>query len=43
LLEKKLNVSIPSETLQPEDFDDLDLIVETVARVARPASQTPKG
>jgi acyl carrier protein len=43
LLEKKLNVSIPSETLQPEDFDDLDLIVETVARVARPASQAPKG
>ena len=38
LLEKKLNVSIPSETLQPEDFDDLDLIVNTVERVAKPAS-----
>jgi acyl carrier protein len=36
LLEKKLHVTIPPETLQPEDFDDLDLIVETVERVARP-------
>jgi len=36
LLEKKLHVSIPPETLQPEDFDDLDLIVETVERVAVP-------
>ena len=35
LLEKKLDVSIPPETLQPEDFDDLDLIVETVQRVAK--------
>jgi acyl carrier protein len=34
-LEKKLNVSIPTETLQPEDFDDLSLIVETVERVAK--------
>ena len=33
-LEKKLNVSIPTASLQPEDFDDLDLIVETVERVA---------
>ena len=38
LLEKKLNVSIPPETLQPEDFDDLDLIAETVERVAKPAT-----
>jgi acyl carrier protein len=38
LLEKKLNVSIPPDTLQPEDFDDLDLIVETVERVAKPAA-----
>jgi acyl carrier protein len=38
LLEKKLHVTIPPETLQPEDFDDLDLIVETVARVAKPIS-----
>jgi acyl carrier protein len=36
LLETKLNVSIPPETLQPEDFDDIDLIVETVERVATP-------
>ena len=35
LLEKKLDVSIPPENLQPEDFDDLDLIVETVERVAK--------
>jgi acyl carrier protein len=35
LLEKKLHVAIPPETLQPEDFDDLDLIVETVERVAK--------
>ena len=38
LLEKRLNVSIPPETLQPEDFDDLDLIVETVQRVANSRS-----
>jgi acyl carrier protein len=36
LLETKLNVSIPPETLQPEDFDDIDLIVETLERVAKP-------
>jgi acyl carrier protein len=35
LLETKLNVSIPPETLRPEDFDDVDLIVETVERVAK--------
>jgi acyl carrier protein len=37
LLEKALNVSIPPETLQPEDFDDVNLIVETIERVAKPA------
>jgi acyl carrier protein len=37
LLERKLSVSIPLETLQPEDFDDLDLIVETIERVAKSA------
>jgi acyl carrier protein len=37
LLEKKLSISIPPETLQPEDFDDLDLIVETIERVAKAA------
>lgn len=36
LLEKTLGVTIPPETLQPEDFDDVDLIVETVERVAKP-------
>jgi acyl carrier protein len=36
LLETKLNIAIPPETLQPEDFDDIDLIVETVERVAKP-------
>jgi acyl carrier protein len=35
LLEKKLRIMIPPETLQPDDFDDLDLIVETVERVAK--------
>lgn len=38
LIEKKLNVTIPTETLQPEDFDDLDLIVQTVERVAKAGS-----
>ena len=33
LLEKKLLISIPPDTLQPEDFDDLDIIVETIERV----------
>jgi acyl carrier protein len=37
LLERKLSVSIPPETLQPEDFDDLDLIAETIERVAKSA------
>jgi acyl carrier protein len=36
LLEKKLGITIPPETLQPEDFDDVGLIVETVERVAKP-------
>jgi acyl carrier protein len=36
LLEKKLHIVIPPETLQPEDFDDVELIVETVERVAKP-------
>jgi acyl carrier protein len=34
LLETKLEISIPPETLQPEDFDDVEVIVETVERVA---------
>jgi acyl carrier protein len=36
LLESKLNIVIPPETLQPEDFDNIDLITETVERVAKP-------
>ena len=36
LLESKLQVSIPPETLQPEDFDNVDLIVETIERAAKP-------
>jgi acyl carrier protein len=38
LLERKLYILIPTETLQPEDFDDLDLIVETVERAAKPVA-----
>lgn len=38
-LERRLHVEIPTENLQPEDFDNLQLIVETVQRVAR----TPAG
>jgi acyl carrier protein len=34
LLEQKLNVSIPPGNLQPEDFDNVDWIVDTVTRVA---------
>lgn len=37
LLEKKLKIFIPPQTLQPEDFDDVDLIVATIERVAREA------
>lgn len=33
-LEKQLNTSIPTATLQPEDFDDISLIVGTIERVA---------
>jgi acyl carrier protein len=40
ILEKKLHISIPPENLQPEDFDDLDLIAETVERVAVPATRS---
>jgi acyl carrier protein len=35
LLEKKLNIVIRPETLQPEDFDDVALIVETIERVGK--------
>jgi acyl carrier protein len=33
-LEQKLNVSIPPANLQPDDFDSVDLIVETLEREA---------
>ena len=33
LLEQKLHKPIPTEQLQPEDFDSVDTIVETLARV----------
>jgi acyl carrier protein len=33
LLEKKLQTRIPKEQLQPEDFDSVEIILETLARV----------
>jgi len=36
ILEKKLHVRIPPGTLQPEDFDEVDLIVRTIEQVAKP-------
>ena len=35
-LEQRLGIRMPTEQLQPEDFDTIDLIVETVERVGRP-------
>ena len=35
-LEKRLRIRIPKEQVQPEDFDSVDLIVETIERVAQP-------
>ena len=35
MLEKKLNIVIPPETLQPEDFDDVEVILETIERVGK--------
>ena len=32
-LEKKLNVTIPRANLQPDDFDSVDQIIETLERV----------
>ena len=34
-LEQKLNVAIPPVNLQPDDFDNVDLILDTLERVAR--------
>ena len=36
-LEKRLAVKMHTAALQPDDFDDIDLIVTTVQRAARPA------
>lgn len=33
-LEKKLGVQLPAAKLQPDDFENIDVIVETVQRVA---------
>jgi len=33
-LEKKLGIAIPTDNLQPDDFESVDWIVETVQRVA---------
>jgi acyl carrier protein len=33
-LESKLGVAIPTDNLQPDDFESVDWIVETVQRVA---------
>ena len=37
-LEKRLQIVIPTDGLQPDDFDDIQLITGTVQRVARPAA-----
>jgi acyl carrier protein len=37
-LEKKLHIKISTDGLQPDDLDDVQLITETVQRVARPAA-----
>jgi acyl carrier protein len=34
LLEKKLQVRIPTDQVQPEDFDSVEAILETLERVA---------
>ena len=34
LLEKRLQIRIPTEQLQPEDFDSVETILETIERVA---------
>jgi acyl carrier protein len=34
LLEKRLQIRIPKEQVQPEDFDSVEMILETLERVA---------
>jgi len=36
-LESKLGKPIPTDSLQPDDFDTIEIIVETVKRVTQPA------
>jgi acyl carrier protein len=33
-LEKKLQIRIPREQVQPEDFDSVETILDTIERVA---------
>jgi methoxymalonate biosynthesis acyl carrier protein len=35
ILEKKLQILIPREQVQPEDFDSIEIILDTLERVAR--------
>lgn len=35
-LENRLSVTIPAANLQPDDFESVDFITETVLRVAQP-------
>ena len=35
-LEQKLSVTIPPDNLQPDDFENVDIMTEAVLRVARP-------
>ncbi len=35
-LEQRLSVDIPPANLQPDDFESVDWIVDTVSRVGRP-------
>lgn len=35
-IEDRLSVTIPPDDLQPDDFETVDYIVDTVLRVARP-------
>jgi acyl carrier protein len=34
ILEKKLQIRIPKERVQPEDFDSVEAILETLERIA---------
>jgi acyl carrier protein len=34
LLENRLQIRIPTEKVQPEDFDSVEIIIETLERVA---------